>query len=162
MNTYSRDSHLGFSRNDLKCLEDIYGTLLKGIQPLQVASTADLLDAINSTNSSLARNFGAEKFISRNIISQTFNNALCFSLYLPFVFFVFLTALMTVWLNYSRNLATLVYTGVLGFFYQMFHFMDDNAIFDPLNTHHISALHHVFLPLINQKLKIWQQAWSSH
>ena len=55
-----------------------------------------------------------------------------------------------------------VYTGVLGFFYQMFHFMEDNAILDPLNTHHISALHHVFLPLINQKLKIWQQAWSSH
>ena len=29
-------------------------------------------------------------------------------MYLPFVFFVFLTALMMVWLNYSRNLATLV------------------------------------------------------
>ena len=50
-----------------------------------------------------------------------------------------------------------VYTGVLGFFYQMFHFMEDNTILDPLNTHHISALHHVFLPLINQKLKIGQQ-----
>ena len=57
----------GFRRNDLKCLEDIYGTLLKGIQPLRVASTADLLDAINNTNSSLARNFGAENFIPRNV-----------------------------------------------------------------------------------------------
>ena len=52
----------GFRRNDLKCLEDIYGTLLKGIQPFRVALTADLLDAINNTNSSLARNFGAENF----------------------------------------------------------------------------------------------------
>ena len=58
---------LGLRKNDLKCLEDIYGTLLKGIQPFRVDSTADLLDAMNSTNSSLARNFGAEKFIPRNV-----------------------------------------------------------------------------------------------
>ena len=30
----------GFRRNDLKCLEDIYETLLKGIQPLRVDSMA--------------------------------------------------------------------------------------------------------------------------
>ena len=36
-------------------------------QYLYCASTADLLDAINNTNSSLARNFGAENFIPRNV-----------------------------------------------------------------------------------------------
>lgn len=55
-----------------------------------------------------------------------------------------------------------VYTGVLSFFYEMFHFMEDNGILDPLNVYHISALHHVFLPRINQKLEIWQQTWSNH
>ena len=38
--------------------------------------------------------------------SQTFNNALCFSLYLPFVFIVFLATLMTIWLQKCSNLAT--------------------------------------------------------
>ena len=65
---------LGFCRYNLKCLEDIHGTLLKGIQLLRVALTADLLDAINSTNSSLTRNFGAEKFILRNILERRFDS----------------------------------------------------------------------------------------
>ena len=39
--------------------------------------------------------------------SQTFNNAHCFSLYLPFVFIVFLTTLMTIWLQKCSDLATL-------------------------------------------------------
>ena len=55
-----------------------------------------------------------------------------------------------------------VYTGVLSFFYQMFHFMEDNGILDPLNDHHISVLHHVFIPRINEKLEIWQRARSNH
>ena len=38
---------------------------------------------------------------------QIFNNALCFSLYLPFVFFVYLTALMTIWPQKCSDLATL-------------------------------------------------------
>ena len=40
-------------------------------------------------------------------INKAFNSALCFSLYLPVIFFVFLTALMMVWLIYSDNLPTL-------------------------------------------------------
>ncbi len=35
------------------------------------------------------------------------NNALCFALYLPFVSFVFLTAIITVRVNYPEILATL-------------------------------------------------------
>ena len=41
--------------------------------------------------------------------SQTFNNALCFSLYLPFVFIVFVATLMTIWLQKCGNLATVVW-----------------------------------------------------
>ena len=38
---------------------------------------------------------------------QTFNNALCFLLYLPFVFFVYLTTVMKIWLQKCSDLATL-------------------------------------------------------
>ena len=41
-------------------------------------------------------------------LGQTFNNDYCFPLCLPFVLFVFLKALMTVWLIYSCNPATLL------------------------------------------------------
>ena len=55
----------GFRRNDLKCLDDIYGTLLKGIQPLRVASTADLLDAIIQILASLE--ISALRILSRGM-----------------------------------------------------------------------------------------------
>ena len=44
-------------------------------------------------------------------ISQTFNNALCFPIYLSFVSVVFVTALMTIWqISSFTDLASLVYT----------------------------------------------------
>ena len=42
---------------------------------------------------------------------QILNNALCFSLYLPFVFFVYLTTLMTIWPQKCSDLATLMQFG---------------------------------------------------
>ena len=55
-----------------------------------------------------------------------------------------------------------VYEGVLSLHYQLFYFMEDNEILDPLNDVHITALHHVFLPKINSKLEVWRKAWSNH
>ena len=55
-----------------------------------------------------------------------------------------------------------VYEGVLSLFYQMFYFMEDSEILDPMNDIHIAALHYVYLPKINEKLLIWQHAWSRH
>ena len=55
-----------------------------------------------------------------------------------------------------------VFTGVLSFHYRMFYFMEDEGILDPLNDMHIAALHHVFLAKINDKLKLWMDAWSDH
>ncbi|CAH3188341.1 unnamed protein product, partial [Porites evermanni] len=45
-----------------------------------------------------------------------------------------------------------VYEAVLGFYYDLFYFMEDNQILDPF----------IYLPKINEKLKIWQNAWSRH
>ena len=55
-----------------------------------------------------------------------------------------------------------VYEGVLSLFYQIFYFMEDSGILDPMNEDHISALHCVYLPRIIESLKIWQYAWSKH
>lgn len=38
--------------------------------------------------------------------------------------------------------------------------MEDNQILDPLSDVHLAALHFIYLPTINEKLKIWQNAWS--
>ena len=55
-----------------------------------------------------------------------------------------------------------VYDGVLCFYYDLFHFMEDNEILDPLNELHLYALHHVFTKKINRKLDIWKEAWATH
>lgn len=55
-----------------------------------------------------------------------------------------------------------VYEGVLCFYYDLFHFMEDENILDPLNERHLAALHYVFLEKINEKLEIWMNAWARH
>ena len=55
-----------------------------------------------------------------------------------------------------------VYQGVLAVYYQLFYFMEDEGILDPLNDLHLVVLHHVFLQKIQEKLDIWNRAWSQH
>ena len=55
-----------------------------------------------------------------------------------------------------------VYQGVLAVYYQLFYFMEEEEILDPLNDIHVAVLHHVFLPKIQEKLDIWNRAWSQH
>lgn len=55
-----------------------------------------------------------------------------------------------------------VFTGVLSYYYELFHFLEDEGVVDPLNPICIVALHHVFLPRINEKLELWMRAWSNH
>ena len=55
-----------------------------------------------------------------------------------------------------------VYEGCLSFFYQLFYFMEEEDILDPLNELHLASLHHVFAPLINEKLTVWKIAWAHH
>ena len=53
-----------------------------------------------------------------------------------------------------------VFDGVIGFYYELFSFMEENGILDPFNE--VAALHFTFIPLINEKLDAWWQAWSKH
>ena len=55
-----------------------------------------------------------------------------------------------------------VFEGVLSLYYQLFYFMEDQALLDPFNNLHIAALHYVYLPKINEKLEVWRNAWSRH
>ena len=55
-----------------------------------------------------------------------------------------------------------VYQGVLAVYYQLFYFMEDEGILDPLNDLHVVVLHHVFLHKIQQMLDMWNGAWSQH
>lgn len=55
-----------------------------------------------------------------------------------------------------------VYEGVLSLYYQLFYFLEEQGMLDPLNTIHIAALHHVYMPKINEKLELWRGAWSRH
>ena len=55
-----------------------------------------------------------------------------------------------------------VYEGVLGLYQEIFTFMEDNSILDPFNEIDLASLHFVFIPLINEKLDVWRNAWSKH
>ena len=39
--------------------------------------------------------------------------------------------------------------------------MEEEGLFDPLNETHLACLHYVYLPKINEKLKIWNKAWAT-
>ena len=55
-----------------------------------------------------------------------------------------------------------VFDGVIGFYYELFSFMEENGILDPFNEVNIAALYFTFIPLINEKLDAWQHAWPKH
>ena len=40
--------------------------------------------------------------------------------------------------------------------------MEVEGFLDPLNEIHLAALHYVYLPVINDELKVWSSAWSRH
>ena len=46
-----------------------------------------------------------------------------------------------------------VYAGVLCFYAQLFHEMENNGILDPLNNLHLHCLHHICLPRLNRSLE---------
>uniref|UniRef100_A0A7M5XMG4 Integrase catalytic domain-containing protein n=1 Tax=Clytia hemisphaerica TaxID=252671 RepID=A0A7M5XMG4_9CNID len=55
-----------------------------------------------------------------------------------------------------------VYTSVLSYFYNIFDFLENENHLDSSNLVHLTALHYVYLPLINDKLRKWRTAWSTH
>ena len=55
-----------------------------------------------------------------------------------------------------------VFDDVIGFYYELFSFMEQNATLDSFNEVDIAAPHFTFIPLINEKLDTWWHAWSKH
>lgn len=55
-----------------------------------------------------------------------------------------------------------IFEGVLSYFYDLFYFMEEHNLLDPLNETHIIALHYVYKDKINVNLGIWREAWNRH
>lgn len=55
-----------------------------------------------------------------------------------------------------------VYAGVLSYYYDLFYYMEDIGVLDPLDELNMYALHHVYLHKVNEKLGIWKTAWANH
>ena len=47
-------------------------------------------------------------------------------------------------------------------YYKLFYFLEHHGILDPLNEHHLWALHYVFLPRINRALEEFVNSWNHH
>lgn len=47
-------------------------------------------------------------------------------------------------------------------FYNLFYFLEQHDLLDPLNEPHLFALHYIFIPRINQALKAFQEGWNHH
>ena len=55
-----------------------------------------------------------------------------------------------------------MFDGVIGFCYELFLFIEENAILDPFNEFDTAALHFTSIPLIKKKLDARRHAWSKH
>ena len=51
---------------------------------------------------------------------------------------------------------------VTGIFYRLFYFMEHHHLLDPIDESHLYALHYVFLPRINQALRLFEECWNNH
>lgn len=51
---------------------------------------------------------------------------------------------------------------VTAMFYRLFYFLEHHGQLDPINEHHLFALHYVYLPRINRALQQFQQARNNH
>ena len=54
------------------------------------------------------------------------------------------------------------FDGTIGIYYELFSFMEENAILDPFNKVDIAALDFTFIPLTNEKPDAWRHAKSKH
>ncbi|CAB3991437.1 PREDICTED: uncharacterized protein LOC107331191 [Paramuricea clavata] len=55
-----------------------------------------------------------------------------------------------------------VFSGCLGFFYDLFHHLENQLLLDPDEDAHLWCLHFVFLPIVNNHLKNWRHAYINH
>jgi len=55
-----------------------------------------------------------------------------------------------------------MFYSVIGTYYRLFYYMEQDGILDPLNEIHLFAIHFVFLPRINRSLQKFMDAWNYH
>ena len=55
-----------------------------------------------------------------------------------------------------------MFDGVIGFYYELLSFKEENGMLDPFNEVDIAAFHFAFIPLIKEKLDAWWHALSKH
>lgn len=47
-------------------------------------------------------------------------------------------------------------------FYKLFYYLEHHSLLDPLNEHHLWALHYIFIPRINRSLQEFVNSWNNH
>ncbi|XP_070546450.1 uncharacterized protein [Ptychodera flava] len=55
-----------------------------------------------------------------------------------------------------------LYCGCVYTFYDVFHYLEEQRLLDPVNELHLFCLHYVYLPRINRALQIFQGGWNAH
>ena len=48
------------------------------------------------------------------------------------------------------------------YFHRLFYYMEHHAFLDPINEHHLFALHYIYLQKINKALSQFSRGWNSH
>ena len=60
----------------------------------------------------------------------------------------------------TKRLYRNVFDGLIGFYFELFLFMEENAILGPFKAVDIATLHFTFIP--NKKLDAWRHTWWKH
>ena len=47
-------------------------------------------------------------------------------------------------------------------YYRLFYYLEHNEVLNPIDTIHLSALHYVYIPRINQALQLFLESWNHH
>lgn len=55
-----------------------------------------------------------------------------------------------------------VFSSVIISYYHLFYYLEENGILDPLDESHLSALHFVYIPRINESLDVFINGWNNH
>ena len=55
-----------------------------------------------------------------------------------------------------------VFQGCTILYYNLFHYMENEALLDPDNSVHLFCLHYVYLPRINASITAFVEAWNRH
>lgn len=55
-----------------------------------------------------------------------------------------------------------MHRSVTRMYYDLFYFLEQHGMLDPLNQEHLFALHYIYIPRINKSLKAFQNGWNHH